>query len=176
MVSCYLGIDVGTQGLTALLVESSQSPSSSSSVSPSASSSASSSASVSLNVIAKGEGSYDFVPNLDDGCYEQEPNDWDNALIKALKKIQNDVNVAGTKINIKSICVTGQMHGCVMIDRHGESIGTARLWCDSRNQEEVRTVHIVTTTHHVKFKTDTVNTYVQVTLHSHATLSIHSFL
>ena len=140
MVSCYLGIDVGTQGLTALLVES-QSPS------PSSSSSASSSASVSLNVIAKGEGSYDFVPNLEDGCYEQEPNDWDNALIKALKKIQNDVVKAELVINIKSICVTGQMHGCVMIDKHGESIGTARLWCDSRNQEEVRTAHIVTSTH-----------------------------
>ena len=123
MVSCYLGIDVGTQGLTALLVESSSASSSSSS----------------LTVIAKGEGSYDFVPNLEDGCYEQEPNDWDNALIKALKKIQYDVNVAGTKINIKSICVTGQMHGCVMIDKNGSSIGTARLWCDSRNQEEVRT-------------------------------------
>mmetsp|Transcript_20165 Transcript_20165/g.22335 ORF Transcript_20165/g.22335 Transcript_20165/m.22335 type:complete len:223 (-) Transcript_20165:469-1137(-) len=28
------------------------------------------------------------------------------------------------------------MHGCVMIDQNGCSIGTARLWCDSRNQEE----------------------------------------
>ena len=152
MVSCYLGIDVGTQGLTALLVES-QSPS------PSSSSSASSSASVSMNVIAKGEGSYDFVPNLEDGCYEQEPNDWDNALIKALKKIQNDVVKTKTKVDIKSICVTGQMHGCVMIDKNGSSIGTARLWCDSRNQEEVRTVHIVTTTHHVIIKTDNINTH-----------------
>ena len=123
MVSCYLGIDVGTQGLTALLVESSSASSSSSS----------------LTVIAKGEGSYDFVPNLEDGCYEQEPNDWDNALIKALKKIQNDVVKTKTKVDIKSICVTGQMHGCVMIDKNGSSIGTARLWCDSRNQEEVRT-------------------------------------
>ena len=131
MVSCYLGIDVGTQGLTALLVESS---------SPSSASSSSSS----LTVIAKGEGSYDFVPNLEDGCYEQEPNDWDNALIKALKKIQNDVVKTKTNVDIKSICVTGQMHGCVMIDKNGSSIGTARLWCDSRNQEEVRTVHIVT--------------------------------
>ena len=136
MVSCYLGIDVGTQGLTALLVES-QSPS------PSSSSSASSSSS-SLNVIAIGEGSYDFIPNLEDGCYEQEPNDWENALIKALRKIQNNVVKTKLIINIKSICVTGQMHGCVMIDKNGASIGTARLWCDSRNQEEVRTVHIVT--------------------------------
>jgi xylulokinase len=132
MVSCYLGIDVGTQGLTALLIES-QSPSSSASASSSASSSSS------LNVIAIGEGSYDFVPDLEDGCYEQEPSDWDYALVKALKKIQNDVNVAGIITNIKSICVTGQMHGCVMIDNNGNSIGTARLWCDSRNQEEVRT-------------------------------------
>ena len=135
MVSCYLGIDVGTQGLTALLVESQ---------SPSPSSSLASASPSSLNVIAIGEGSYDFVPNLEDGCYEQEPNDWDNALIKALKKIQYDVVKTKTKVDIKSICVTGQMHGCVMIDKNGSSIGTARLWCDSRNQEEVRTVHIVT--------------------------------
>ena len=63
--------------------------------------------------------------------------------------IRDRNNIVKTKliINIKSICVTGQMHGCVMIDKNGSSIGTARLWCDSRNQEEVRTVHIVTTTH-----------------------------
>ena len=118
---CYVGIDVGTQGLTALLVESSSSSS--------------------LNVLALGEGSYDFVPDLPDGCYEQDPLHWENALVEALGKIQNHVEKntqTGERVTIEALCVTGQMHGCVMIDRDGKSIGTARLWCDARNQEEVR--------------------------------------
>jgi xylulokinase len=128
-VSCYLGIDVGTQGLTALLVES-----------KSESGSGSSSSSSSLNVLAIGEGSYDFIPGLEDGCYEQEPTDWEIALVEALKKIQQATTTNNVNVNIEAICVTGQMHGCVMIDKNGNSIGTARLWCDSRNQEEVRNV------------------------------------
>ena len=119
---CYLGIDVGTQGLTALLVESSNSDA------------AATKKKSSLNVLAIGEGSYGFVPDLPEGCYEQDPLHWETALLEALRSIQDSLE---GPVAIDALCVTGQMHGCVMIDENGKSIGTARLWCDARNQEEV---------------------------------------
>eukprot|EP00532_Pseudo-nitzschia_australis_P011799 CAMPEP_0168219338 /NCGR_PEP_ID=MMETSP0140_2-20121125/8512_1 /TAXON_ID=44445 /ORGANISM="Pseudo-nitzschia australis, Strain 10249 10 AB" /LENGTH=626 /DNA_ID=CAMNT_0008147723 /DNA_START=61 /DNA_END=1942 /DNA_ORIENTATION=- len=137
-VSCYLGIDVGTQGLTALLVKSDGSNDDGNSNSNS-NSSTTGKAKTSLKVLSFGEGSYGFVPDLPEGCYEQNPADWETALVQALTKIQKDIDSdfdSFDDIDIKAICITGQMHGCVMIDRDGKSIGTARLWCDARNQEE----------------------------------------
>ncbi|VEU40851.1 unnamed protein product [Pseudo-nitzschia multistriata] len=125
MAPCYLGIDVGTQGLTALLVESSET-----------SATNGGDRKTSLKVLAMGEGSYDFVPGLPDGCYEQDPSAWETALVQALKQIQESDDINESEISIASLCVTGQMHGCVMIDAEGRNLGTARLWCDARNQEE----------------------------------------
>ena len=142
-IHCYLGIDVGTQGLTALLVESAISNSNNDNNDDDDDDDdddGDDNNKSSLKVLSIGEGSYDFVPDLPDGCYEQNPLDWETALVDALKKIQDDKDVDIDNIAIEAICVTGQMHGCVMIDSNGRSIGTARLWCDARNQEEVRTV------------------------------------
>jgi xylulokinase len=127
-IPCYLGIDVGTQGLTALLVESSESDGERETQSLS-----------SLDVLAMGEGSYGFVPNLPEGCYEQDPREWETALFQALRSILEQLKASGkqSEVAIGALCVTGQMHGCVMVDRDGRSIGTSRLWCDARNQEEV---------------------------------------
>ena len=128
-VSCYLGVDVGTQGLTALLAKSA--PGKSTHPEDTAKKST-------LNVLAIGEGDYGFVNDLPEGCYEQDPLQWEDALLKALKSISKTLQEDGNKtVSIDAICVTGQMHGCVMIDKDGKNIGTARLWCDARNQEEV---------------------------------------
>ena len=126
--SCYLGIDVGTQGLTALLAESSPGVgiTQESIVKKS-----------SLNVLAIGEDSYGFLDDLPEGCYEQDPLQWEDALLEALKSISKTLEEGNKTLAIDAICVTGQMHGCVMIDKDGKNIGTARLWCDARNQEEV---------------------------------------
>lgn len=113
---------MGTQGLTALLVESDHNDGERTDKKSS------------LNVVAIGEGSYDFVPDLPEGCYEHDPVDWEIALVEALRSIQGSLK---DSVTIDALCVTGQMHGCVMIDENGKSIGTARLWCDARNQEEV---------------------------------------
>ena len=132
-IPCFLGIDAGTQGLTALLVKSSLS-------SPLVCDENKETSS--LKVLAIGEGSYGFAPDLPEGCYEQDPLQWEDALLRALKTIYDSLEDDSEKpmasdIEILSICLTGQMHGCVMIDKDGKSIGTARLWCDARNQEEV---------------------------------------
>ena len=112
---------MGTGGLTALLVESKEDASMDSEKS-------------SLNVLAIGEGSYEFVPDLPEGCYEHDPEHWKAAFLEALRSIQEKLE---KPVSVDALCVTGQMHGCVMIDETGQNIGNARLWCDARNQEEV---------------------------------------
>jgi sugar (pentulose or hexulose) kinase len=112
--NAVLGIDNGTQGLTALLVDVDD---------------------PSLPVVATGEGSYGFIPDLPLGCYEQLASDWDNAVQKAVQEIIMAQNQQDD-YNIVAIGVAGQMHGHVLVNDQGQAIGTVRLWCDARNQEE----------------------------------------
>jgi sugar (pentulose or hexulose) kinase len=113
-----LGIDNGTQGLTALLVDIDD---------------------LILPVIAAGEGSYGFVPDLPNGCYEHRPSDWEEALKAAIQQIlTNNPSILDEQYQLVAIGVAGQMHGHVSVDAEGNAIGTARLWCDSRNQEEAQ--------------------------------------
>lgn len=129
----YLGIDLGTQGLTALLVQ----------------------ADANLTVVASGEAPYGFIPHLEDGVYEQNAQDWEDALESALAQVQDGLlrhqqrdssstsssssssssSVTDTK-RVLAVCVAGQMHGQVMVDANGAVIGTVRLWCDARNEDE----------------------------------------
>lgn len=107
----YLGIDVGTQGLTVLLTDES------------------------LRVVALGEGSYGMQPNLAAECYEQSPHDWTAALQSAMGRLREKVGGEGA-LEILAIGISGQMHGEVLADEQGRCLGPARLWCDSRNEAE----------------------------------------
>ena len=64
----YLGIDAGTQGLSVIFTDES------------------------LNVLSTGEGSYDMVPGLDEGCYEQVPDDWTKALVAAMNACRSNLD------------------------------------------------------------------------------------
>lgn len=107
--SGYLGIDAGTQGLSVVLTDEQ------------------------LEVLAIGEGRYDMVPDLDEGCYEQNPQDWIDALRAAMQDLFSKL---GETPDILGIGVSGQMHGEVLSDSTGQPVGSARLWCDSRNAAE----------------------------------------
>lgn len=108
----YLGIDAGTQGLSIIFTNES------------------------LEVLATGEGDYDMVPGLAEGCYEQEPGDWEAALLSAVEQLSSQVAKLGEAVEILAIGISGQMHGEVIADAAGQSLGPARLWCDSRNDQE----------------------------------------
>lgn len=110
IVTGYLGIDNGTQGLSVVLTDTD------------------------LNVIATGESSYEFVDGLDDGCYEQRCEDWDRALQIAMISLQG--KLAPRTLSILSIGISGQMHGEVLVNRAGNPIQPVRLWCDVRNEQE----------------------------------------
>ncbi len=108
----YLGIDAGTQGLSTIFTDES------------------------LNVIAIGEGSYEMVLGLDEGCYEQNPDDWIQALRQSMVHLRNRLPSQHADIEVLAIGISGQMHGEVLADENGKSLGSARLWCDSRNEAE----------------------------------------
>ena len=108
-----LGIDAGTQGLSVVFVATDD------------------------RVLATGDGAYEMVPGLGDGCYEQSPSDWESALKIAMQDLRSKLNAAGIdSLEVNAIGITGQMHGEVLIDADGNSVGNARLWCDARNDAE----------------------------------------
>lgn len=108
----FLGIDAGTQGLSILLTDAD------------------------LNILASGDATYEMHPGLAEGFYEQHPADWERAIAEAMAQLRNELPADAREIDILAIGVSGQMHGEVLIDEQGEAIDTARIWCDSRNQEE----------------------------------------
>jgi len=65
---------------------------------------------------------------------EQEPEDWWQGTLKALKVlIDRNQSVKG---KIKGIGFSGQMHGMVALDKNGQVLRPAILWCDQRTTEE----------------------------------------
>lgn len=108
----YWGIDLGTQGLSIIFTDQS------------------------MQVIETGEGDYDMVPGLDEGCYEQNPMDWEKAVAAAATDLKNKLASRGITMEVLGIGISGQMHGEV-IDLGSETTWqSARLWCDSRNETE----------------------------------------
>ena len=111
--SGYLGIDVGTQGLSVVFSDCS-----------------------SQRILAQGEGSYSMLPGLEKECYEQLPSDWELALTTAMADLRVRMDQINLEMNILAIGISGQMHGEVLADNIGQSLGPARLWCDTRNDAE----------------------------------------
>ncbi|MFS0779947.1 xylulokinase [Neobacillus sp. 3P2-tot-E-2] len=68
------------------------------------------------------------------GWAEQNPNDWWKAVCETTKLL-----IRKSRIDARSIaCVTfsGQMMGCVIVDREGEPLRDAIIWADMRAEEE----------------------------------------
>lgn len=65
---------------------------------------------------------------------EQDPADWWRAARGA---IRGALKQAGTGASaVTGIGLTGQMHGVVLLDAGGDSLGPALIWCDGRAQED----------------------------------------
>ncbi len=109
----FLGIDAGTQGLSVVFCDET------------------------LNVIATGEGGYDMLPDLAEGCYLQNPGDWESALSNAMEDLRETMRGTNhAEFEVLAIGISGQMHGEVLADESGNSLGPARLWCDARNEAQ----------------------------------------
>ena len=108
----YLGIDAGTQGLSVIFTDEQ------------------------LQILATASASYDMVPGLAAECYEQLPADWERALSMAIATLRKKLTDRGLTLDVRAIGISGQMHGEVLADRDGTSLGPARLWCDNRNPNQ----------------------------------------
>jgi xylulokinase len=107
----FLGLDVGTSGVKAILV--------------SRNGDVVASATVPLQL---------FTPHP--GWAEQDPEAWWQASVGAIRQVlaaQPDGHVA-------AIGISGQMHSSVFLDRHGAVIRPALLWCDGRTTAECREI------------------------------------
>lgn len=84
--------------------------------------------------VASAEHSYPmYQPH--NGWAEQDPHDWREAVLDTLKAV---IEKAGVKSeDVKGIGLSGQMHGSVLLDENGETIGNTILWCDQRSSAQV---------------------------------------
>lgn len=104
----YLGIDLGTSGLRALLVNEDGQP------------------------VGSAETEYS-VSNPHPGWSEQDPSAWIDALTYAIGALQ--ANHPEFK-NLRAIGVAGHMHGATLLDKDGHVLRPCILWNDVRSEQE----------------------------------------
>ena len=107
----WLGIDIGTGGTRALLVDTG------------------------------GQVRYSFVAPHQDMQMprplwaEQHPDDWWRAAQIAVLGVLEQARIDGSAV--QGIGLSGQMHGLVMLNAGNEVIRPALIWCDQRSQRQV---------------------------------------
>jgi xylulokinase len=111
MRTLILGVDSGTQSTKALVVNARTG-----------------------QVHGKGTAAYDLIPNLPTGAKEQHPRDWSRATSKAIKAALKEANAKSGEV--VAIGVSGQQHGFVPLDKAGDVIRPAKLWCDTATAAE----------------------------------------
>ncbi|WP_394235828.1 xylulokinase [Niallia oryzisoli] len=72
------------------------------------------------------------------GYSEQNPEDWVEQTIQALKQLVNDANL--NKHDIAGISFSGQMHGLVLLDEQNQVIRNAILWNDTRTTPQCKKI------------------------------------
>lgn len=107
----FLGFDVGTQSTKALVVDVER-----------------------LAVVARASHPHDLIGGLGPGHVEQHPQQWLDAVTAAARAALATVDVR----RIAGIGVSGQQHGCVVLDQRGDVVRPAKLWCDTATANEAR--------------------------------------
>ncbi|RCX19974.1 xylulokinase [Anaerobacterium chartisolvens] len=104
-----LGIDIGTSGTKTVLFDEQG------------------------NTISSALGEYPlYQPNI--GWAEQEPEDWWEATRTTIREVLSKSGVQPS--DIKGIGLSGQMHGAVLLDKEGNVLRKAIIWCDQRSWAE----------------------------------------
>lgn len=73
-----------------------------------------------------------------EGWSEQRPEDWIDAFKRGIIELTDEV-----KEKIEAICVSGQMHGLVILNKNDEVIRPVILWNDGRCYEETEYLNTV---------------------------------
>jgi xylulokinase len=66
---------------------------------------------------------------------EQRPQDWWRASMEAIRGVLTEARVSGK--DVQGVGLSGQMHGLSLLDAAGEIIRPALIWCDQRSQSQV---------------------------------------
>ena len=66
---------------------------------------------------------------------EQRPENWWNVAVTAIRGVLAEAGVSGREV--RGIGLSGQMHGLVMLDQGGAVIRPSLIWCDQRSQKQV---------------------------------------
>src|SRR5512142_3334822 len=66
---------------------------------------------------------------------EQRPENWWDAAAAAVRGVLARAGVPGSAV--KGVGLSGQMHGLVILDEGGSVIRPSLIWCDQRSQQQV---------------------------------------
>ena len=110
MSALFLGIDSGTQGSKVLIIDRDQ-----------------------RTIVAEAYAAHELIEDPH-GKREQDPQWWIAAISVALQAAfkNGDLNPK----DVRAIGVSGQQHGFVPLDKKGEVIRPAKLWCDTATAKE----------------------------------------
>jgi xylulokinase len=106
----FLGMDVGTGGTRAVVVDASG------------------------KMISGASSEHAPFRTPYPGWAEQDPEDWWRAAQDAIRKAL--AAAPEPRQPIAAIGLTGQMHGAVMLDENGQVLRPSLIWCDTRTQPE----------------------------------------
>ncbi len=70
---------------------------------------------------------------------EQRPENWWDAAQLAIQGVLAEAGVTGA--DVRGVGLSGQMHGCVLLDAANNVIRPALIWCDQRSQAQVDFIH-----------------------------------
>ena len=108
-MSLYLGLDVGTQGTKAVVLDVEAG-----------------------EVVGRGARAYGLLEGLAPGAAEQHPHTW----IEAVRGAARDALAGHEPARLAGVGVSGQQHGCVVLDADREVVRPAKLWCDTETATE----------------------------------------
>ncbi len=106
----FLGIDCGTQGTKAIILDA-----------------------ASGQVLGQGAAAHTMISGAN-GRREQDTHQWLEAFALATRQALLAADVDGQ--SILGIGVSGQQHGLVLLDDEGEVLRPAKLWCDTETSAE----------------------------------------
>lgn len=106
----FLGIDIGTGGSRAVIIDENG------------------------KVVASATEEHVAFASPQIGWAEQDPRDWWRASVAAIRKVLSSVDFGADAIG--AVSFSGQMHGSVFLDEIDEVIRPALLWCDQRTEKQ----------------------------------------
>ncbi|MDE1167968.1 MAG: xylulokinase [Pseudomonas sp.] len=106
----YLGIDCGTQGTKALILDAD-----------------------SGQVLGQGAAPHTMVSGAN-GRREQDPRQWLDACVTATRQALDAAGIDGAQV--RGVGVSGQQHGLVLLGAQGQVLRPAKLWCDTESSAE----------------------------------------